>query len=177
MDKYLKPNSAYERLWAEYTKYGSLIVAVDYDDTLFDFHGTGESYEMVQQLVRDLHSIGCKIIIWSGSENINDMDIYNPRRASWDNSWVHGFENPQFYQQVNWELNALEKADFIILNLLPNSKSPISLLELGLFAKSGKLLVCCPKEFYRSGNIQIVCDKYNIPLFTDIDELLNTIKL
>lgn len=76
MDKYLKPNSAYERLWAEYTKYGSLIVAVDYDDTLFDFHGTGESYEMVQQLVRDLHSIGCKIIIWSGSENINDMDIY-----------------------------------------------------------------------------------------------------
>ncbi len=106
-----------------------------------------------------------------------DVDIYNPRRASWDNSWVQEFENPQFYQQVNWELNALEKADFIILNLLPNSKSPISLLELGLFAKSGKLLVCCPKEFYRSGNIQIVCDKYNIPLFTDIDELLNTIKL
>ena len=87
------------------------------------------------------------------------------------------FENPQFYQQVNWELDALEKADFIILNLLPNSKSPISLLELGLFAKSEKLLVCCPKEFYRSGNIQIVCDKYNIPLFTDIDELLNTVKL
>lgn len=76
MDKYLKPGSAYERLLAEYRKYGSLIVAVDYDDTLFDFHKTGDSYELVQQLVRDLHSIGCKIIIWSGSENITDMSSY-----------------------------------------------------------------------------------------------------
>jgi hypothetical protein len=106
-----------------------------------------------------------------------DVDIYNPRRASWDSSWIQEFENPQFYQQVNWELSALEKADFIVLNLLPDSKSPISLLELGLFAKSGKLLVCCPKQFYRSGNVQIVCDRYNIPLFTDIEELIKNIKL
>ncbi len=76
MDKYLKPNSAYNRLWAEYQKYGSLIIAVDYDDTLFDFHGTGESYEMVKQLVRDLHNIGCKIIIWSGTEDIDKMDRF-----------------------------------------------------------------------------------------------------
>jgi len=106
-----------------------------------------------------------------------DVDIYNPRRASWNSSWIQEFENPQFYQQVNWELDALEKADFIVLNLLPDSKSPISLLELGLFAKSGKLLVCCPKQFYRSGNVQIVCDRYNIPLFTDIEELIKNIKL
>ena len=25
-----------------------------------------------------------------------DVDIYNPRRASWDDSWVQEFENPQF---------------------------------------------------------------------------------
>lgn len=69
MDKYLKENSAYERLWAEYNKYGSLIVAVDFDDTIFDFHDTGESYEMVRQLVRDLHEIGCYIIIWTGNQD------------------------------------------------------------------------------------------------------------
>lgn len=34
MDKYLKPNSAYERLWEEYNKYKSLIVAVYFDDDL-----------------------------------------------------------------------------------------------------------------------------------------------
>lgn len=76
MDKYLKENSAYNRLYTEYQKYKSLIVAVDYDCTLFDFHGTGDSFEMVKQLVRDLYSIGCKIIIWSGSENIDDIDVF-----------------------------------------------------------------------------------------------------
>lgn len=69
MDRYLKENSAYDRLWAEYDKYGSLIVAVDFDDTVFDFHGTGESYEMVRQLIRDLHEIGCYIIIWTGNQD------------------------------------------------------------------------------------------------------------
>ena len=97
--------------------------------------------------------------------------IYNPRREDWDNSWEQTFENPQFFQQVNWELDAMEKADYIVMNFLPDSKSPITLLELGLFAKSGKLFVICPDEFYRSGNVQIVCNKYNIPLYKSIDEL------
>lgn len=106
-----------------------------------------------------------------------DVYIYNPRRDVWDSSWKQDFSNPNFYQQVNWELDALDKADYIIMNLLPDSKSPISLLELGLFANSGKLLVCCPKKFYRSGNVQIVCNKYNIPLFENIMELLESIEL
>lgn len=104
------------------------------------------------------------------------LSFYNPRRESWDNSWEQKYENPQFYQQVNWELDALERADYIVLNLLPDSKSPITLLELGLFAKSGKLLVCCPDEFYRSGNIQIVCDKYRIPLYKNLTELKKDLK-
>lgn len=69
MDKYLQPNSAYERLWAEYQKYGSLIVAVDFDDTLYDFHKVGNSYEQVIKLVRDLKEIGCYIIIWTGNQD------------------------------------------------------------------------------------------------------------
>ena len=52
------------------------------------------------------------------------------------------------------------------------SKSPITLMELGLFAKSKKLFVVCPDEFYRSGNVQIVCNKYNIPLYKSIEELM-----
>ena len=97
--------------------------------------------------------------------------IYNPRREDWDETWVQTFENPQFFQQVNWELDAMEKADYIVMNFLPDSKSPVTLLELGLCAKSGKLLVICPDEFYRSGNVQIVCNKYNIPLYKSIEEL------
>ena len=53
--------------------------------------------------------------------------IYNPRREDWDEAWVQTFENPQFFQQVNWELDAMWKADYIVMNFLPDSKSPITL--------------------------------------------------
>lgn len=104
-----------------------------------------------------------------------EIDFYNPRRVEWDESWEQDFESPQFFQQVTWEMDAMDKADLIIMNLLPGSKSPISLLELGMFAKSGKIMVCCPKAFYRSGNVHIVCNHYNIPCFETIEELLERV--
>jgi hypothetical protein len=98
-------------------------------------------------------------------------DVFNPRREEWDSSWEQKFENPQFYQQVNWELNALESADLIIMYFDPSTKSPISLLELGLFARSGKLRVVCPDGFWRKGNVEITCNYYNIPLHNNLDTL------
>ena len=60
------------------------------------------------------------------------------------------------------------------MNLLPDSKSPISLMELGLFARSRKIFVICPQEFYRYDNVRIVAERYNISLYNDIDEFFNT---
>lgn len=54
MDRYLQPNSNFNRLWREYLKYGTLTISVDFDDTLYDTHKEDHSYEMVRQLVRDL---------------------------------------------------------------------------------------------------------------------------
>lgn len=104
------------------------------------------------------------------------INILNPRRDAWDSSWEQQFSNPQFYQQVNWELNALERSDVILLVLKANSKSPISLLELGMFAASKKVVVCCEEGFYREGNVQIVCDRYNIPYYTHLDQAINRVK-
>lgn len=104
-------------------------------------------------------------------------DIYNPRRDDWNSSWVQTSEDPQFYQQVNWELDALDKADIIIMNFLATSKSPITLLELGLYASSGKLIVCCPDEFWRSGNVNIVCNNYCVPVYKTMDDLLKSLNL
>lgn len=98
-----------------------------------------------------------------------DYDVLNPRRDDWDSSWVQTFENPNFYQQVTWELNNLDKASIIVLYFDPDTKSPISLLELGLYADSGKIYVICPDGFWRKGNVDIVCNKYNIPLFNDLE--------
>lgn len=98
--------------------------------------------------------------------------LFNPRRDNWDSSWEQSIENPQFYQQVNWELNALEKCDLIFMYFAPNTKSPISLLELGKFADSHKLIVCCPEGFWRKGNVDIVCDRYGIPAYPDFNNAI-----
>lgn len=104
-------------------------------------------------------------------------NVFNPRRESWDNSWKQEITNPQFNQQVNWELNALEEADLVIMNFLGNTKSPISLLEFGLYARSAKMKVVCEPNFWRKGNVDIVCAKYGIEQFTTLEELIKTLNI
>ena len=101
-----------------------------------------------------------------------EVELYNPRRDDWDSSWEQTIENDEFRKQVNWELNAMDSSQVIIMYLDPETKSPISLLELGIHAQSGKLLVCCPDGFYRKGNVDVVCAKYNIPQYDTIEELV-----
>lgn len=105
-------------------------------------------------------------------EDQPDYTILNPRRTDWDSSWEQTFTDPNFYQQVNWELNGLDRATHIILYLVPGTKSPISLLELGLYAASGKLIICCPTGFWRKGNVDIVAERYGIPVYEVLEELL-----
>lgn len=99
--------------------------------------------------------------------------LFNPRRIDWDATWEATTSNPHFCEQVNWEMDALEVADYILLYLVPESKSPISLLELGLHAASDKLLVVCPTGFWRKGNVDIVCQRYNIPQAPSLEAALN----
>jgi hypothetical protein len=103
----------------------------------------------------------------------NRLNVFNPRRKDWDSSWSQDIHNSQFYHQVSWELEALDQADFIIMFLDKNTKSPISLLELGLYAKSGKLLVYCEDGYWRKGNVDIVCQKYNVPTFNNFNSIIN----
>lgn len=106
-------------------------------------------------------------------ENSN-VTFLNPRRDDWDSSWIQSKDNPQFRQQVEWELNALEESNIIVFYLDPNTKSPITLLEIGLYARNPKqpVIVCCPDGFYRKGNIEIVCERYNIKLVNTFSQLV-----
>ena len=76
---------------------------------------------------------------------------------------------------IEWELEALSMSDKIILNFLPNALSPISLVELGLYVASKKLLVICPKEFYKSRYVYTLCKKHNTPIFLNLEEAINTV--
>lgn len=108
-------------------------------------------------------------------KNSDDVCILNPRRDDWDSSWEQSIDNPEFFEQVNWELDGLEGSDLILLYLSPETKSPISLLELGLM-KDKNIVVCCPEGFWRKGNIDVVCQRYNIKQVNDIESLKNEIR-
>ena len=98
--------------------------------------------------------------------------ILNPRRNDWNKSWEQSVDNPKFKRQVEWELDGLDTADYILMYFDPKTKSPISLLELGLFHDKN-IIVCCPDGFWRKGNVQIVCEKFGIYLVDNIDELMD----
>lgn len=94
---------------------------------------------------------------------IPKLTILNPRRTFWDDSWEQKIDNPQFKEQVDWELHGIENADVVIFYFDPNTKSPITLLELGMVSQmislEKKMIICCPEGFYRKGNVDIVVDR------------------
>ncbi|GAA0537985.1 nucleoside 2-deoxyribosyltransferase domain-containing protein [Chitinophaga japonensis] len=106
-------------------------------------------------------------------EALKNVNIFNPRREDWNSSTPPHADNPQFHQQVNWELNALEAADYIVMRFEASSLAPVTLLELGLYATSGKLLVSCAPEFWRKGNVDIICRRYDIPMFDNVQEIIS----
>jgi hypothetical protein len=107
-------------------------------------------------------------------EGLRDADvlILNPRRDEWDASWRQSIDDPRFREQVEWELAAMEQATRIVMYFAPSTRAPVTLLELGLHARSGKLAVCCPDGFWRKGNVEVVCRRYGVPLLPDLPALI-----
>lgn len=125
--------------------------------------GTAENWQ--ERLTKDLSGYGDE-----------DLMLLNPRRDDWDSTWVQDLTpGTQFYGQVEWELIAQENADGIVYYFTADSKAPITLLELGLFNEHN-IVVYCPKEFYRYGNVKMVCDRYSIPMAETYEELLAFLK-
>lgn len=89
-----------------------------------------------------------------------DITIYNPRRYDFP-------EHPKdedVINQIRWEQVHLDDADKIVMVFKEGSMSPVTLLELGLYATSGKLIVFCTTGYWRWHNVFETCRKYNIPL-------------
>jgi hypothetical protein len=105
-----------------------------------------------------------------------DVDILNPRRKDWDSSWEQKITNPKFKEQVLWELDGLNRANLIVMYFAPGSVSPISLLELGLYARERKMIIFCNEKFWRKGNVDIVAEIYDIPVIENMDDFIFRIK-
>lgn len=107
-----------------------------------------------------------------------DIVIFNPRRETWFPNIEQSSKNKIFNEQVTFELDHIEIADGVLMYLQPETLSPISLLELGLLAglnysqNLNKVVVCCPQGFWRRGNVEMMCERYHIPLLDDLPSAL-----
>ncbi|KAJ4340518.1 hypothetical protein N0V87_002503 [Didymella glomerata] len=104
------------------------------------------------------------------------VTLCNPRRGAWDPNVTKSAKDAAFKQQVVWELTALENATIIIFFFDANTVSPVTMMELGLWASSGKVIVCCDSRFWRAGNIHLVCERYNVPYVEKFDDLVTAVK-
>ena len=93
-----------------------------------------------------------------------DIRILNPRRDDYDAGQKQSIDNPYFKEQVTWELDGLDRADLIVMYLQPDTLSPISMMEIGIYINTldwnKQMIICCPDGFWRRGNIEILVDRY-----------------
>lgn len=127
-------------------------------------------YHLTKDSEEDLGT-GCDFSL--GSDREQDIVVFNPRRDDWDDSW----EDEKIEEQIRWEQEKMDEADIIVMVLIDDSKSPISLLELGIYGPQGKLFVFCTDKFYRFLNVKLTCEKYWIDLYqtTDTKEVVKEI--
>lgn len=102
--------------------------------------------------------------------------LLNPRRQDWDPTWNQSLDNPHFATQVTWELDGLEHADVIICWLPATAQARISLMEIGLHARRGRLLIGCEIGFHSRGNVMAVSQRFGIPLFDTLADVITAAK-
>lgn len=66
-DPYTDRIIAFNRLYKEYQTHKKLIIAIDFDDTVFDFHEENHSYERVLTVIRACQDLGFYIVLFTGS--------------------------------------------------------------------------------------------------------------
>lgn len=104
------------------------------------------------------------------------VTFWNPRRDDWDETWEQDpTPGTEFHGQVMWELDAQDEADILVYYFDPETKAPITLLELGAY-KDENVVVACPDGYFRKGNVEIFCRKHNIPVLNSLNELVKVLK-
>ena len=109
-----------------------------------------------------------------------DIVVANPRRDDWDPSITQSKDDPDFSEQVNWELSNIETSQIVFFYFQPDTVSPISLLELGMVLEKNQrgqeVIVCCPPGYFRKGNVDIICERYGVRVFDDLHKAVVKLK-
>ena len=70
-----------KRLLEEYKKYGRLIVAFDFDNTIFDYHNNGGDYSEIIHLLNRCYKLGFYLVLFTCEENLIELQTKQRQTA------------------------------------------------------------------------------------------------
>ena len=77
-DPYLSDYKSIKRLIKEWVEHDGIIIAFDFDNTVFDYHGEGYTYFHVINLLKEAKEMGCTLILYTScaEEKQDEMKKY-----------------------------------------------------------------------------------------------------
>lgn len=90
-DRYLNQYECVKRLVIDYKKHNNLFIAFDFDNTVFDYFGTGETHPKLESLLQFVKVKGFKLILFTGNEGEKLQEIVKYCKE-------HGYE-PDFVNE------------------------------------------------------------------------------
>ncbi|OAA51557.1 hypothetical protein NOR_00150 [Metarhizium rileyi] len=100
----------------------------------------------------------------------------NPCNRNWDSTWTEDSSDARWVEQIKWELDLLEGADVVVVMFHESTLAPISMLELGIHIRSGKVIVCAMPGYAKRGNVEAVCARYAGEFVTSEEELARVLE-
>lgn len=106
---------------------------------------------------------------------MNDFDIINPKRISWDDSRDNDEVSKE---QIIWEKNYIDSSDYILFWFPKETLCPITLFELGA-ALHTKNIACIGihPEYQRKLDIEVQTSlvNKNIPIKYSLDDMISSV--
>ena len=94
-DRYLNDEETYNRLMIEYKKYDSLYVAFDFDNTVYDYHKTGDTFPKLEELLIKCRRFNMKLILFTANEGEKLPEIINYcKERGYEPDYIN--DNPMF---------------------------------------------------------------------------------
>lgn len=88
-NNYLDELNCINRLMDEYKEHGNLLIALDFDNTIYDYHSSGMDLDSIVSLVSEAHLAGLEIFIFTANEDHGFVKAYVKRVLGIDNIQVN----------------------------------------------------------------------------------------
>lgn len=75
MDYFIIDKNCTDRLFDEWKKYGQLIVAYDFDNTVFDYYNKGHQFDQVIKMIRECRKLGFHLTVFTSCNDDRLLEI------------------------------------------------------------------------------------------------------